>query len=163
MEDDDMTRWDPWRELFVVPLEMTQFFNPGLAFTGAREQAPTTYLPLDVRQTDSEFVLEASVPGFAAEDIEVVAEKGTLTIRGERKSDEELAGRYLRRERRQSSFVRQLTLPAEVRESEITARFVNGVLTVRVPRVEAPAPTRIKVEAGAEAPALETTAAPVTA
>ena len=163
MEDDDMTRWDPWRDLLVVPREMTQFFNTGLASTSAREQVPTAYLPLDIRQTESAFVLEASVPGFQAEDLEVVVEKGTLTIRGERKTEEEVDGRYLRRERRQSSLVRQLTLPAEVREGEITASFVNGVLTVRVPRFEAPAPTRIKIEAGADAPVLDAPAASVTA
>lgn len=146
-----MTRWDPWRDLFVVPREMTQFLS-GVA---AKDAAPTTYLPLDVRQTDTEFVLEASVPGFKPEDIEVVAEQGTLTIRGERKVEEQVEGRYLRRERRQFSFVRQLSLPTDVRDSEISASFVNGVLTIRLPRVEAPAPTRIKVEVGASAPAIE--------
>jgi HSP20 family protein len=155
-----MTRWDPWRDLLVVPRDLTQLFSPELSGASARETAPTANLPLDIRQTDTEFVLEASVPGFKPEDIEVVAEQGNLTIHGERKVEGQVEGRYLRRERRQLSFARQLSLPTDVREGAITASFVNGVLTVRVPRVAAPAPTRIKVEIGAPASAI---AADVTA
>lgn len=150
-----MSRWDPWRELFLMPREISQLFNDDLGGAGSSAGTPTVYLPLDIRQTDSEFILEASVPGFAPEQIDVVAEQGTLTIRGERRMETEEQGRYLRRERRQSSFLRQLSLPSEVNESEITAHFENGILRVRIPRVTAPAPTRIKVEVGAGAAALE--------
>jgi HSP20 family protein len=100
------------------------------------------------------------VPGFAPEEIEVVSNQGTLTIRGEHKVEPELEGSYLRRERRQLPFFRQISLPAETRESEISATFVNGVLSVRIPRVEAPAPTRIKIAVGSAAPALDETPAP---
>ena len=78
-----------------------------------------------------------------------------LTIRGERKVEAQPEGCYLRRERRQLSFCRQFALPQEVRDRELTASFVNGVLSVPVPRVEASVATRIKVEVGSTAPAPE--------
>ncbi|MHB1500284.1 MAG: Hsp20/alpha crystallin family protein [Candidatus Dormibacteria bacterium] len=127
--------------------------------------APTAYLPLDIRQKDGEFVVEASVPGFTPEEVEITADQGVLTIRGERRAErsDEMEGSYLRRERSHHSVVRQLTLPADVKEDEIRASFLNGVLTVTIPRAEAPAPRRIPVRSGPAAPGpavIEAAAAP---
>ena len=157
-----MSRWDPWSDLFNMQNEMTRWVNEafgsgpylaGAAPVGSRNlpgAAQTVYLPLDIRQTDKEFVIEASVPGFSPEEVEVTAHQGVLTIRGERKleTQEEAKSTYLRRERAVYSFVRQLTLPSDVKESEISASFLNGVLTLNLPRVEAPAPRRIAVISG---------------
>jgi HSP20 family protein len=150
-----LTGWDPWRDRFTLPREMTHLLNEVSTGTGARGIAPAVFLALVIRQTATELALEASIPGFSLEEIEVVSEHGVLTIRGERKVEPQPEGCYLRRERRQLSFCRQFALPQEVREREITASFVNGVLSIRVPRVEAPAATRIKVEVGSTAPAPE--------
>jgi HSP20 family protein len=151
-----MTDWDPWRDRFTWPREMTHWVNEVSTGTGARGIAPAVFLPLVIRQTATALALEASIPGFSPEEIEVVSEHGVLTIRGERKVEAQPEGGYLRRE---LSFCRQFALPEEVREREITASFVNGVLSIRVPRVEAPAATRIKVEVGSTAPAPEVAAA----
>lgn len=156
-----MVARDPWRELFALPHELSHFLNDVSIGSDSAGRAPAVYLPLDIRQTETEFVLEASVPGFNPDEIEVVSEQGTLTIRGERKTETRPEGRYLRRERRQLSFFRQLALPQDVRDSEISAQFVNGVLTLRIPRVEAAGARRIKIEVSTSNQALET--APVTA
>jgi len=157
-----MARWDPWSDLFNMQNEMTRWVNEAFGTgpyltagtpAGARNlaaAAQTVYLPLDIKQTDKEFVIEASVPGFGPEEVEITADQGVLTIRGERKLETQSDDKstYLRRERAAYSFVRQLTLPSDVRESEISASFLNGVLTLHLPRVEAPAPRRIAVTAG---------------
>lgn len=157
-----MARWDPWSDLFNMQSEMTRWVNEAFGTgpyltagtpAGARNlaaAAQTVYLPLDIKQTDKEFVIEASVPGFGPEEVEITADQGVLTIRGERKLETQSDDKstYLRRERAAYSFVRQLTLPSDVRESEISASFLNGVLTLHLPRVEAPAPRRIAVTAG---------------
>lgn len=153
-----MARWDPWSDLFNLQNEMARWVNEAFGGTplltsGARGQvavAPTNYLPLDIRQTEKEFLIEASIPGFTPEEVEITADQGVLTIKGERKVDEgQGEGAYLRRERALYSFIRQLALPADVKEEEIRADFQNGVLTVRLPRAETPAPRRIPVGGGA--------------
>ncbi|MGH7612377.1 MAG: Hsp20/alpha crystallin family protein [Candidatus Dormibacteria bacterium] len=146
-----MTRWDPWSDLFALQGELTRLAHEG----PARGRGASQLLPLDIRQTDQEYLLEASVPGFRPEEVEVTWEQGVLTIRGEHRGESELKGEYLRRERRQQSFWRQLTLPQEVKDDEIRATFEDGVLTVRIPRVAAPAARRITVETGSSQPALE--------
>jgi HSP20 family protein len=160
-----MARWDPWSDLFNLQNEMSRWVNEafgsgqmvtpvGVGTRSLTTTAPTAYLPLDIRQKDNEFVIEASVPGFKPEEVEITADQGVLTIRGERKVEhsEENEGTYLRRERANYSVIRQLTLPNDVKEDEIRATFTNGVLTVTIPREAAPAPRRIPVSSGEAAP-----------
>ncbi len=151
-----VTRWNPWNELFSLHDQMDQLFNEAFgSFSGARrsggEQAPMT-LPIDIRQTGEAYVLEASVPGFRPEDVEVTLDQNVLTISGTQRSEsEEQRGGWIRRERRTGSFHRQVVLPAEVRADEISAGFENGVLTVTVPRAQKAQPKRIPVAAGSPA------------
>ncbi len=158
-----MARWDPWNDMFNLEGELTRMVNEGYGvgsgLAWARGDSPAL-LPLDIRQTEEEFVLEASVPGFSPEEVEVTWDEGILTIRGEKKNETEHEGRYLRRERRHQSFWRQLTLPHEVKDDQISAVFANGVLTIRIPRLAAPAPKRIPVGTSASQPVLEATAKP---
>jgi HSP20 family protein len=138
-----MVRWDPWSDVFNLHSDVSRLMNDT---RGGGVHSGTAALPVDIRQTDGEFLVEASVPGFAPEEVEVTLDRGVLTIRGEHRTESETEGRYLRRERSQHSFFRQLSLPKEVRADGITASFGNGVLTVRVPRIEAPAPRRIQID-----------------
>src|SRR5256886_16445227 len=97
--------------------------------------------PVDLQEGTDHFVLRADVPGVALKDIEVSAEDGTLTIRGER-----LAGEPGRNdgsetiERAAGRFLRPFTRPDSARSEAIKARYVDGVLEIEIPkqpRVEA--------------------------
>ena len=101
-------------------------------------------LPLDIRQTEEAFWIEASVPGFRPEDVEITLDENVLTIHGTRHLDETRGG-YLQRERQLTSVHRHVGLPAQVKAEEITARFENGMLTVMVPRAQKAQPKRIPV------------------
>jgi HSP20 family protein len=148
-----VVRWNPWNDLFELHSQMDQLFQSmGGAETMSTQNGDTQYasLPIDVRQTNEAFLLEASVPGFSPEDVEVTFDDGVLTIKGTHKTErEEGKGQWVRRERRLSSVFRQVGLPAEVRADEISASFENGVLRITVPRAQKAQPKRIQVTAGA--------------
>lgn len=155
-----LTRWNPWSELFSLHDQMDQLFNEAFgSYVAPRRNGggnggaePAMTLPIDIRQTDEAYVLEASVPGFAPEEVEVTLDQNVLTIQGtHRQESEETRGGFIRRERRTGSFHRQVALPAEVRADEISASFEHGVLTVTVPRAQKAQPKRIPVAAGAPA------------
>lgn len=144
-----IARWNPWNDLFDLHTQVDQLFqsltdtprsNGGLAEFSS--------LPVDIRQTENEFIIEASVPGFTPDEVEVTFEDGVLNIRGQHTQQSEAKGEYVRRERRQSSLFRQVGLPAEVRAEEIRAAFTNGVLEVIVPRSQKAQPKRIAVTVG---------------
>ncbi len=144
-----IVRWSPWGELSSLHEQMDQLFQQVFGEPVTRDGGGEhLILPVDIRQTESGYVLEASVPGFGPEEVEVTYDDGVLTIRGERRAERDRTeGDYLRRERRLASVFRQVSLPGEIQPDGITAGFDRGVLTISVPRVAKPQPKRIPVTA----------------
>ena len=94
--------------------------------------------PLDVVADGDDFVVRASLPGVAPENIQVSIEDNVLTIRGETASHfENTEGNYLMRERRSGSFHRSLRLPDTVDQNNAEPRYEHGVLTITLPKAEA--------------------------
>jgi HSP20 family protein len=101
-----------------------------------------TWTPsVDLHEEDTRFVLRADVPGVALKDIEVTAEDGTLTVRGERPAREDTkSGGFEHIERFTGKFLRRFTLPESAHAEGIKARCADGVLEIEIPkqpRVEA--------------------------
>ncbi len=90
---------------------------------------------LDVSETEKEIVLTAELPGVEKSDIEVTVSDNMVTIKGEKKKEEEKKGKnYYRMERSYGSFRRSVALPCEVDRSKVDASFKKGVLTVTLPK-----------------------------
>ena len=133
--------------------ELTPFFRTNRAFAtfdpfkemeefekrffGQRTPAMKT----DIREADGAYILDCDLPGFAREDVSAEIKNGYLTIRAERKSDNETADSYLRRERSYGSFSRTFDLEGIDAEA-ITATFKDGVLTLNLPKI------KVKVDEG---------------
>jgi HSP20 family protein len=105
------------------------------------------YPPLELTDTDESVVVKAELPGLKPEDIELSVEGSVLTMSGEkRESSEKTDGNYHHSERRYGSFRRAVTLPSEIDTEKVTTEFENGVLTIRLPKVEESRRKRIKVK-----------------
>ncbi|WP_254764103.1 Hsp20/alpha crystallin family protein [Natrinema marinum] len=94
---------------------------------------------IDLADEGDEFVVAADVPGYESEDLELRLTGETLAISGNREHTEEVGGEaenYIRRERKTQSFSRQVRLPDPVDADAIRASVNNGVLTVRLPKLE---------------------------
>src|ERR1700739_3225440 len=111
--------------------------------------ASVSWIPhVDVREQDGQFVVTADLPGVEGKDIEVTADKGVLTIKGERRSEKQSSkDGYERVERASGTFLRRFTLPASVDAEAIKATHVNGVLEVSIPKRPEAQPRRIEVQA----------------
>ena len=145
-----LVRWNPWSDLFTLRSQVDDLFQSLTPTTGGETfDRGFTRLPVDIRQTESEFVIEASVPGFKPDEVEVTFDDGDLTIKGARSTEDETRdGDWIRRERRATSVFRRVALPDEVRADEISAIFDNGVLRIAVPRAQRAQPKRIPVTSG---------------
>lgn len=109
---------------------------------GERDWTPA----LDVRETDSEYVIEADIPGMDKDDIHLEVIEDTLTVKGERKQVEETdKENYHRVERRYGSFYRTVQIPGGFDAEKIKADFKNGVLSVHLPKPEETKAKRIEV------------------
>ena len=139
--------YDPQSEVNRLFDEM--FGNVGR--TSGRQQGaqPMQWAPaLDVLHEDGDLLIRVELPGVKREDVEITLHERVLTISGERRAEEHREGSgYYVRERRHGSFRRTLVLPHDVKEGEISARFGDGVLEVRVPGGAAErAPKRIQIQ-----------------
>src|SRR6185437_9082090 len=91
---------------------------------------------VDVRENENEISLDLELPGIKPEDVEITAENGILTVRGEKKSEKKEGeeNRYHVIERSYGSFLRTFQLPQGIDEDQIDAEFQNGILSVRIPK-----------------------------
>ena len=109
--------------------------------------------PLDVVADGDNFVIRASLPGVAPENIQVSIEDNILTIRGETAAQFDRGeGAYLVRERRAGAFRRSLRLPDTVAQDQAQPRYEHGVLTITLPKAEAKRAKQFPVQV-AESPA----------
>jgi HSP20 family protein len=145
-------KWDPFKDLLSFPDEMSKAF--GRTFGELTEPffARGAWSPnVDMYEKDSEIVVKVELPGLTSEDIDVSVDEDTLTIKGEREfSDEVNKDDYYRIERRYGAFQRVIPLPAPIKKDEVKAAFKEGVLEVKMPRLEAVKPKQIKVTVEAE-------------
>lgn len=103
--------------------------------------------PVDIRETENEIVLKADVPDVKFEDIDVRLENGTLTLKGERKFEQEKnEGGWHRVERSYGNFERVFTVPNTIDPEKVHADYKNGVLTVTLPKKEVAKPRQVKVQ-----------------
>ena len=106
---------------------------------------------VDIFETEKDgLVLKAELPDMKREDISVVVENNTLTLKGERKFEGDTRkGQFHRVERAFGKFSRSFSLPQTVDASKIAAEYKNGVLTVTLPVREESRPRTINVEVAA--------------
>jgi HSP20 family protein len=104
---------------------------------------------VDIYQTgDDEVVLKAELPDMTREDIDITVDRGTLTIRGEKKFSSDVKEESFHRiERRYGSFSRSFSLPQTVDTGKVAAEYKNGVLTVRLPLREEAKPRQVTIAA----------------
>lgn len=137
----NLMRWDPFAELNAL---QKQFFGDDWMTPMRGVSIPTT----DVyTKDDKELVVEAHLPNFDEQDIDVHVENGALIVQAEsHEKEEDKSKRYVVRESSRS-FYRRIQLPERAVEDDIDARMDNGVLKVVVPLRELPAPRRIAIKA----------------
>ena len=125
-----VSRWNPWRQA------RNDLF--GEAFHRSRgEKAPWLDFPVDVRETDTGYLIQAALPGVRPEDLHLQVRENTLQITGHiEEAAEEHHARWLRRECVTGRFERTIRLPTDVEAEQAEAVLEHGVLTVRLPKVQ---------------------------
>ena len=106
---------------------------------------------VDVADDGTAYRVTAELPGMSEKDIQVTKEGDLLTIKGEKKDEQEKKGKgYYMAERHFGSFERSMRLPGAVDDAKIDAKFANGVLTVTLPKTgdSARKPKKIDIKGG---------------
>ena len=143
-------RWDPFHELRSMRETMDRLFRESLARpmnSLLSEWAGS--IPVDVAETETSFVVRATIPGVRPEDIQINVQGDRLTLRAESQSEQEHRDEhYLMRERHVAAFYRALRLPAPATSEQADAHYEQGGLTITWPKAAPGKASQIKVRGG---------------
>ena len=141
-----LTTRRPMRNLFGLHNEMGRVFGDLLG-SSENETDDTIWMPAaDICETENGFEIRAELPGVLEDDINISVTDNLLTIKGEKRQEENGEGKnYHRVERRYGSFQRSFTLPKHVETDGIKAGLTDGVLTLEIPKAEVTKPTEIPI------------------
>ena len=140
-----LTGWNPFQEMTTLRDAMNQlvsesFVRPG-GWTGAQQ------VPLDLYETEHEYVAKLAVPGLKPDNFEIMLQQNVLSISGHTQADQQQGIRYHVQEQRFGDFDRAIQFPTPVDAEKVQASLSDGILTIRVPKAEAAKPKRITVKA----------------
>ena len=107
-----------------------------------------TWVPaFDIKENDKEYEVTAELPGIDPKDIDITLSEGILSVKGEKKHEEEEKGEdYHRIERRYGSFHRSFRIPGKVDVDKIDANYKDGVLKLMIPKSEGSETKKIEVK-----------------
>jgi len=127
----DMMPWSPLREIMSMRESLDRFFDE------PTRQTSVFHPTVGIRETEKELTIEADLPGVKEDDVDVEIENDKVILKGERKHESEIKREdYYHMESSYGSFSRMISLPSYVDASRGEAEFKNGVLIVKIPKVE---------------------------
>jgi HSP20 family protein len=101
---------------------------------------------VDIYDSEKAIIINAELPGVTRDSITLDVKENILTLKGERKSDEEASKEnYYRMERCFGTFERAFTLPSTVDPAKISANFKDGILKIEIPKPEEKKPKQISI------------------
>ena len=138
-----LTRWSPFHRTAVFPFDFW-----GTATPSRPNLDVPSKLGVDVAHNAERYTIEASLPGFDPEQIDVTVDDGVLRIVAKNECEEtKESGSYLVRERRSGSFFRALRIPEGVDINAATTSYKNGILEIKLPKSESEQPKRLPIAA----------------
>lgn len=141
-----------WRDPFetLTPLRDAMSRLLEESFVGPRfELVLGRTFPLDVYESEDKlhYMVEASLPGFKPEEIQITAEGDTLLIHAQKKEETKTEkGSYVRRERYEGEMSRSITLPTIIDPAKVEATYEHGMLKLTVPKTEVAKPKQIPIQ-----------------
>jgi HSP20 family protein len=150
-----MDRWRPygsaverWGNLSDVQSEVNRLFDSFFGRPSMVQATERVWAPLaDMSETKDDLYISFELPGIREKDVSVSITGDVLTVKGERKLERDLQDEgYHRLERVYGKFERSMPLPIPVQADKVKATYRDGVLEIRLPKVETVKPREIKIE-----------------
>ena len=142
-------RWEPFRNLVDIQGEVNRLFDSfaGRPMSGASRAGRAWQPSVDMHETKDDLVLRVELPGVNEKDVTVSITGDLLTIRGERRwEDESKDQKFLHVERVYGQFERLIQLPMAVQADKVKATYRDGLLQVTLPKAEELKPREIKID-----------------
>ncbi|VAW13489.1 hypothetical protein MNBD_BACTEROID05-782 [hydrothermal vent metagenome] len=135
-------RWDPFSEMNRIQEEMNSMFQDSFSRGLGHNNSPfggLISLDADIHETKNQYVVKLDLPGMEKSNINVEAQGDQLVISGEKKSsteNDDQAKQYYQKEQSVGYFSRSILLPENADKKNINAKYNNGVLIVKIDKLE---------------------------
>ncbi|MFP4134661.1 MAG: Hsp20/alpha crystallin family protein [Halothece sp.] len=149
-----LVRWNPYAELESFRRQMDRFFDEVNDYNPYREQP---WQPaVELHDAGENLVLKAQLPGINADNLDISATRDSITINGEYRHEQDNNNQNLyHSEFRYGQFSRTIGLPVGIQQDKVEADYSNGILTLRLPKVEEAVNRPVKINLGSQSnPAL---------
>jgi HSP20 family protein len=147
-----MSPWEPFADFTSLRDAMSHLFDESVIAPRGMGgmQLLGRAIPVDVREMENEYVIEASLPGWQPDEVEVAALPNAIAIRAKRQREQqrEEQGRFVRRERIFDEVTRTIPLPGAINPEHVTASFENGVLKLHAPKAEGAKAKQVTIQSG---------------
>ncbi len=143
-----IVRWNPIRDLMGLQEDMDMMFENFFGDGRKMKEMGFRWTPrVDIIEEENRYEVTADLPGVNKEDVKVEIRDNVLTLRGEKKIEEEKKNKnYRLSERFYGEFTRTFTLPENVNKDAIDAEYRDGVLHLSIPKTEKAKPKQIEVK-----------------
>ncbi len=145
-----LMRWEPLREIDSLQREMNRLFDSFSTDGSPMERTNSAFVPLaEMQETTDAVKLKLEVPGIEAKDIDIQVTAEAVAISGERKSETKTEEKGMTRtEFRYGTFRRVIPLPVRIQNTNVTADYKDGILTLTLPKAEEEKNKVVKVSLG---------------
>ncbi|KKD36870.1 MAG: Hsp20/alpha crystallin family protein [Limnoraphis robusta] len=145
-----LMRWEPLREIDSLQREMNRLFDSFTNDGSPMERTTTAFVPLaEIEETTDAVHLKLEVPGMEAKDIDIQVTAEAVAISGERKSEIKTEEKGMTRtEFRYGKFRRVIPLPVRIQNTNVSADYKDGILTLTLPKAEEEKNKVVKVSLG---------------
>ena len=145
-----LIRYNPWREMNALQRQLNNLFDETLTPDNWEDFGNLSKIPAaELTETDEALHLKLEVPGMEAKDLDIEVMANQVAISGERKSETESEEKGITRsEFRYGKFQRVIPLPARIENTNVTAEYKDGILTLTLPKSEAEKNKVVKVNLG---------------
>lgn len=141
-----MLKYRPWVRTWGVPDMLDRLFQETLPEWGENllVSPESRAVAVDVLDKEDHYIIKAEVPGFMQGEIDITVDGDLITLKGEKKEEEQET--YFCKESEPGKFTRTVKLGTEVKKEGIKAKMKDGILTIELPKVELKKPHKVTIE-----------------
>jgi len=142
-----LTRFDPFQAIDRMHDEMNSMVEKTFGQVDWPRAVGSMTGAMNIHETDTEYEIQVQVPGFKEDELNLEYSEDTLTVSGEKKTEEKSEKKNtIRREWEHSSFSRSIHFAQPIKDESVEAKLADGTLTIHAPKVEPVKPKIKKIE-----------------
>jgi len=132
-----LVRWNPWQEMNTIQRQINRLFEEEMLPSTIIERSFAKVPAAELQETEEAIHLKLELPGIEAKDLDVQVTEKAVYVSGERKSETKTEGKGLTKtEFHYGKFQRLIPLPTRIQNTNVTADYKDGILTLTLPKAE---------------------------